>query len=120
MKLQQFTPLEPLPLIPDSAKMRSDTAELELNQGNLERALTEYQQALRLDPGSSDTPLKIAYIQWELMNRREASLATLRELLRKHPDNAIARRKIAEIEAGRRYDNNPPPSPESPRESYNP
>jgi spermidine synthase len=99
MKLQLFAPLEPLPIHPDSPGMRSKLADMDLDRGNLMRALTEYQRAWAQDPGSATLGIKCAYIQWELLYQRDEAITTLKTVLKRNPGNGLAKKKLREIEA---------------------
>ena len=103
MKFQLFGPLEPLPLVPDTLKNRTEIADIELDRGNLLRALTEYQRAWSLDPGSSNLGMKCAYIQWDLLYQADAATATLKTLLKRNPGDSAAHKKLREVATGQRY-----------------
>jgi len=103
MKLQLFGPLQPLPLIPDSAAARTLMGDMDLDRGNLMRALTEYQRAWVLAPNSTSLGMKVAYIQWELLYKADEAITTLKTLLKRNPGYSMARKKLREIEAGQRY-----------------
>jgi len=110
VKLQSFMPLEPLPLHRDSIKSRTELGEMALDRGSLMRSMTEFAQALKLNPDSVSLAMKCAYIQWDLLSQGDAATTTLENLLKIHPDNQEAKRKLKEIKSGQRlYSKIPPP-----------
>jgi len=117
IRMQLYGPLEPVPLVRESPRVRAELGEMFLERGNLVRAMTEYRRAAYLDPSSAGLMLKTAYIQWDLLSRKEEAEKTLLALLKRQPSNAEALKKLREVRAGR-----PPLSenhaPETPADSY--
>jgi len=117
IRMQLYGPLDPLPLVRESSRIRAGLGEMFLERGSLARAFAEYRRAIALDPSSIGLALKIAYIQWDLLSLKEEAEETLLILLKRQPSNAEALKKLREVRAGR-----PPltavPGPESPAESY--
>jgi len=88
--------------------------DLALESGNIERAMTEYTRALELKPGSRTIAMKLAYIQWDLLNLRDEAVATLKDILRHDPGNTEAARKLKQVEQGKPVSESVLPTPKTP------
>ena len=88
---------EALRLRPDYARAHSNLGIALLKSGQLPAAITEFEVALRLEPGLSDTPVL----------RRNLGIALLKSehleaVLRLKPDHAAARAALDALPADRR------------------
>lgn len=71
-------------------------AEIEINKGDINHALTLYEKALKLNPNSSDINLKMGEC-WQKMGNLKQAIASYRKAIALEPNSWKTRRKLGKI-----------------------
>ena len=85
----EAVPGRPRSTIPDLAEAHYNLGLIDFGLGDTAKAAREFSEALSIDPSLVDARFQLAAVQSQ-EGRLAAAVATLRELIRRNPDNAEA------------------------------
>ena len=95
-KLGSCYPLDPMPLVRETAGIRTRLGDVFLGAGRFNRAGAEYARALEREPGSATAAYGAAYCD-SAVGRKKAARAALLNLLARNPGHKKARVLLDEI-----------------------